>query len=120
MGWLHLQQMTSILHKKTTFFLSLILTIGILAPSVIKLGHSIYEHNSEKQCVAQGTVHIHDGDLDCDFHDFNLASKVLFSPVFENVSIEVPYVALQTDFYVTSFKPHKFSYHALRGPPVVS
>ncbi len=96
------------------------MTTAILAPSVIKLGHALYGHSQEEKCIAYGTNHIHDGNLDCDFHDFTLANKVLFNSSFTYVPVEIPEIRYTTNIYTFIYKPKEVSFRALRGPPSVS
>ncbi len=108
------------LHKRIPIFVSLLMVAAILAPSIIKLGHALYEHNQENQCIAYGTNHIHDANLDCDFHDFTLANKVLFNSSLTYIPVEIPEIRYTTINYTFVYKPHKISFQALRGPPSVS
>ncbi len=96
------------------------MTVAILASSIIKLGHALYEHNQEEKCIAYGTNHIHDGNLDCDFHDFTLANKVLFNSSFTYLPVEIPEIRYTTSVYTFIYKPKEVSFRALRGPPLVS
>ncbi|MHA7831175.1 MAG: hypothetical protein ACX93O_08735 [Flagellimonas sp.] len=104
-------------HKSILLLGSLLMTAAILAPSVIKLGHALYEHSQEEQCIAYGTNHIHDGNIDCDFHDFTLANKVLFNTSFDYVLVDIPLIRYSSTNYTFNFKPHKIPFQALRGPP---
>jgi hypothetical protein len=108
------------LHKRILILASLLMAVAILAPSIIKLGHALYEHNQEEQCIAYGTNHIHDGNLDCDFHDFTLANKVLFNSSFTYIPVEIPEIRYTTSIYTFIYKPKEVSFRALRGPPSVS
>lgn len=96
------------------------MAVAMLAPSIIKLGHALYEHNQEEQCIAYGTNHIHDGHLDCDFHDFTLANKVLFNSSFTYLPVEIPEIRYTTSIYQFIYKPKEVAFRALRGPPSVS
>lgn len=113
-------EMASILHKRVRFCLSLILTVGIFTPSLVKLSHAIYGHSQEKHCVAYGTDHIHSADIGCDFHDFTLASKVLFTSSFDYEPLDLPEFGHCETHYSLVFKPFKKEFHALRGPPQTS
>lgn len=108
------------LHKRILIFASLLMAVAILAPSIIKLGHALYEHSQEDQCIAYGTNHIHDGNLDCDFHDFTLANKVLFNANFTYIPVEIPEIKYTNTLYSFTYKPQEVSFRALRGPPSVS
>lgn len=70
--------------------------------------------------MALGTNHIHSSDFHCDFHDFTLASKVLFTSSFTYMPLEAPLFEGPNTLYSFVFKPCKKVYHALRGPPQVS
>ena len=108
------------LQKRLLIFVSLVMAVAILAPSIIKLGHTLYEHNQEVECIAYGTNHIHDAHLDCDFHDFTLANKVLFNSSFEYIPVDIPEIRYSSAHYNFIFKPLKIAFQALRGPPTVS
>ncbi|WP_318308335.1 hypothetical protein [Flagellimonas crocea] len=112
--------MISDLYKRILIFGSLMMAMAILAPSLIKLGHTLYEHSQEKHCVAYGTNHIHDADLDCDFHDFTLVNKVLINTSFNYIPVEIPTIKYTTSVYTYIYKPKEVSFRALRGPPAVS
>ncbi len=96
------------------------MTAAILAPTIIKLGHTLYGHNQEKQCVEYGSNHIHDGNLDCDFHDFTLANKILFNSSFTYIPVEIPEIRYSSSVYTYIYKPKEVSFRVLRGPPSVS
>ena len=112
--------MTSFFPKRIAIYVSLVLTIGILTPSVLKLAHILHGHNKEKRCLAYGTNHIHSADFHCDFHDFTLASKVFFASSFVYRPLDAPLFGGPNRFYTSLFKPYKTAYLALRGPPQVS
>jgi len=109
--------MVNNLQKKLLIFVSLIMAAAILAPSILKLGHALYEHNQEEQCIAYGTNHIHDAHIDCDFYDFTFANKVLFSSSFDYIPIDIPEIRYSSTHYDFIFKPLKLAFQALRGPP---
>ncbi|MBA4743878.1 MAG: hypothetical protein H2058_01360 [Muricauda sp.] len=108
------------LHKRILIFVSIVMVAAIIAPSFIKLGHALYEHNQEEQCIAYGTNHIHDANLDCDFHDFTLVNKVLFNFSFTYIPVNIPEIRYTTSIYNFIYKPKKVSFRALRAPPTVS
>lgn len=110
--------MTSFLHKRTIIIVSLIMVVGIMAPSLIKLGHALHGHSSEEKCVSYGTNHIHSSNFDCDFHDFTLASKVLFFSKFVYTPVEVPKPIYSSTYLSTVFEPYSEEYLALRAPPI--
>lgn len=96
------------------------MVLGILAPSIIKLGHTLYKHSQEEKCIAYGTNHIHKSDLDCDFHDFTLTNKVLFNAFYDYLLVDVPVIRYSNVHYTFVYIPLKNSFQGLRAPPVVS
>lgn len=112
--------MTPFLHKRTITFIALVMAMAILAPSMIKLGHALHGHNSEQKCISYGKDHIHSSDIDCDFHDFALASKILFSSQFVYTPVEVPDILYANTYLSVVFESSDREQLALRGPPVIS
>lgn len=112
--------MTSFLNKRIAIYVSLVLTLGILTPTAMKLHHALFGHVKEKRCVSHGTKHFHDADIHCEFHDFTQTSKVFFSTPFVYTPVQTPEFGQPQTFFVYHFKSHKEEYQALRGPPQVS
>ena len=100
--------------------MALIMAVGILAPSMVKLGHAFHGHWDEQQCVAQGTDHIHNATLECDFNDHTLASKVLFTSQFHYVPVEVPKPLYRISYLSLVFKSIERLDLSPRAPPVFS
>ncbi len=96
------------------------MVVGMLAPSIIKLGHTLYEHSQEEKCIAYGTKHIHKSNLDCDFQDFTLSNLVLFCASFDHLLVEVPEIRYSIANYNFIYTPLKISFQGLRAPPAVS
>lgn len=94
--------------------------MGILAPSLIKLGHTLYGHSEEEHCTDYGTNHIHDGNLECDFQDFTLVNKVLFNSSYDYVTLHKPQNGHSYSHYISILNPLKIAYQASRAPPTVS
>ncbi|MCL6266063.1 hypothetical protein [Flagellimonas myxillae] len=111
--------MISFLPKRLAVLASLVLTIGMLTPSVIKLAHTFHGHAEEEHCVSYGTNHFHDIEVDCDFQDFNTVSKVFFA-TFGFDSITTSPLEYHNTLYSFLFIPFKGEQVSLRGPPVVS
>ncbi|MGW9686162.1 hypothetical protein [Flagellimonas sp. 2504JD1-5] len=111
--------MISFLPKRFASFVSLLLVIGLLTPSAIKLAHALHGHSKEERCVSQGTNHIHHIDFDCDFQDFNTVSKVVFTSVdfssLDTITFDSP-----STFYSFLLNQNKKEQLKLRGPPNVS
>ena len=96
----------------------LLFTFLIITPSVVKIAHAIFEHD-HNECTAIGELHMHEVELDCDFHDFNI------SPQFHSIvnEILIPRVSVMStkiiSFYTYLSKFQKLHF-ALRGPPTAS
>lgn len=112
--------MTSLLPKRIIAVVSFVLALGVLTPSAVKLSHALFGHSKEKRCIAEGTKHIHEADIHCEFHDFTLVSKVFVASSYEYVCLEIPIIGHQHNFHNSFFKPYQKEYLALRGPPTVS
>lgn len=109
------------LHQKRFFvYISLVLTLGIFTPSLVKIVHLFNGHFQEKQCVAYGTDHIHSSDMGCDFHDFTLVSKLLIGTTFSYELIVLPETAHFESYYSFAYTPLHKDFQALRGPPITS
>jgi len=100
--------------------MALIMAVGILAPSMIKLAHAFHGHWDEQQCVAYGTDHIHNSNLECDFNDHTLASKVLFASQFIYVPVVVPQPHYSNTYFSFVFESFERRNLPPRAPPVLS
>lgn len=49
----------------------------LFVPTAVKTLH-IFAHQHHKVCIAGSKVHIHQVDLDCDFHKFQLNTNTSF------------------------------------------
>jgi len=90
----------------------------MLVPSIVKMAHAIIEHE-HLECKAVGQLHIHEVELDCDFHDFNL------SPQFHSTLVEVPkpliiHISNTITSQYTFLSKYQQLHFALRGPPQAS
>lgn len=52
-------------------YISLILVLAILTPSLVKVLHAFEDHNHEV-CTEKSTTHLHELDLECEFYKFKL------------------------------------------------
>ncbi|NJB69739.1 hypothetical protein GGR42_000201 [Saonia flava] len=98
--------------------LVLLLTGALFLPSVIKISHALFEHQ-EIECKNLGTIHLHESELDCDFHKFNLTPE--FYPELQEYSILPPRIIKEeiNDKYTFLSKYQKLHF-SLRGPPSLS
>ena len=99
-----------------TTFISLVLVLAILSPALVMLSHALYEHE-EQACKEIGSVHVHEIEVDCDFHKFQLSPQLY--PVFANAVKTHPTLIREKDFNYYSFLSKYQKLHfTLRGPPV--
>jgi hypothetical protein len=58
--------------RNIAFYFLAALLIGLITlPAILKLKHAIFEHHTFV-CKEKGKLHIHEVELDCDYHKFNL------------------------------------------------
>jgi hypothetical protein len=105
-------------NKNFIFTLCLLLVAFLCIPSIVKMAHALIEHE-HLECKAFGQLHIHEVELDCDFHDFNL------SPQFHSTLVEVPkpliiHISNKIDSQYNFLSKYQKLHFALRGPPSVS
>ncbi|MCM4152277.1 hypothetical protein DHD05_11805 [Arenibacter sp. N53] len=87
----------------------------ILLPSVLKLKHAIFEHHTFV-CKEKGKLHIHEVELDCDLHKFNITPYVAhLQQEFRSYS-ELPKSKKIINFYNFLSKYQKLHF-SRRGPP---
>lgn len=112
--------MTSLLPKRIIAVVSFVLALGILTPSAVKLSHALFGHSKEKRCIAEGTKHIHEADIHCEFHDFTLTSKVFVASSFDDISLDISNIVHQHSFYNSFLKSQHREHLTLRAPPAGS
>ena len=102
----------------TTFLLpimALLLVICIVAPSVIKLTHALYEHH-KFDCDEKSAVHFHQVEYDCDFQKFkNAPQYVLFSAAKDIQPSEAAQKNIDSQYFFLS--QYQKLHFVLRGPP---
>lgn len=98
--------------------MAIVLVISIMAPSIIKLSHAIYEHHTT-DCEQKSAIHFHKVDLDCDFQKFkNAPQYVIFNAVWDKVpSLMAQETTNSQYFFLSKFQKLHF---VLRGPPSIS
>lgn len=95
--------------------LTLFLVVTLFAPTALKLTH-VFNHHEHKVCIGDDSTHIHQVDLDCDFHKFQLNTNFtvnsfaikLFTPKEKFIEIVSQYN------FLSKYQRLHFS---LRGPP---
>lgn len=103
--------------QRIAIAISWIVTIGLFAPSVIKLAHALHGHTLEKRCVDHNTNRIHDTTTHCDFHDVTLAPQVFWIS-YHCILVQVVFYAFLVFFYPFFFQPYQKDFLPLRGPPL--
>lgn len=98
--------------------LSFILLVGLLAPSAVKIAH-IFEHHKHVVCLGEDSTHIHQVDLDCQFHDFQLNNNFLVAINYCSFHIEneIQSQIISQYHFISDYQRLPFS---LRGPPQVN
>lgn len=106
------------LKEHITFkIITLALVISIVIPSVVKFSH-VFTHHEHKVCLGEKSTHIHEVDLDCDFHKFKLNNSYYPPLDYQSLFCETPYYKLSflTYKFLNNHQPLSFS---LRGPPIL-
>lgn len=95
---------------------SLVLTLTILTPALVKLAHA-FENHHHNTCTNTQTTHFHEFNLDCDFYKFKLQTQT-FAEILEldycqySIPKEKPKSAYAS--IINTSLRHSF----LRGPPL--
>lgn len=105
------------LQKDFIAVLSVLLTVFLFTPTIVKSIHALNDHE-HFECEVAGNLHLHEVELDCDFQDFNL------SPKFNAALSEVPspfttHTAENIISQYTFLSKYQKLHFALRGPPTV-
>lgn len=95
--------------------MAMLLVVFLCVPSIIKISHALNGHKSTK-CFQVGKLHMHEVELDCVFHDFNL-SPLCSTPI---VFIPAPLVIdtpSKITYHYTFLSKYQKLHFALRAPP---
>ncbi|HCO85017.1 MAG TPA: hypothetical protein DIT95_16025 [Arenibacter sp.] len=102
--------------RNIAFSFIAVLLVGLIAlPSILKLKHAIFEHHTFV-CKEKGKLHIHEVELDCDYHKFNLTH---YYTLFQKEFITFTVIAKSKkiiNFYNFLSKYQKLHF-SRRGPP---
>ena len=101
-----------------TSLTSILLVVCVLAPSLTKLTHALYEHDSE-ECADANSLHVHEAELDCDFQKFQLSPQFIPFTISFNHYKPVLIKKEVTNFYFFLSKYQKLQF-VLREPPYLS
>ena len=97
-------------------FLSIVLIAAILAPTVIKLSHAIFEHENI-ECLDVITDHVHKIELDCDFQKFKFSAQT-YSIFIDYTIIESFEVSIKNINKYSFLSKYQKLHFSLRGPPI--
>jgi len=104
--------------KQIVVFLSLVLAIGILTPSILHFTHFTVGH-SHVSCDEHKQTHFHQYDFDCKLYDFHHANQILYTPpVYTFVIITPSREEIFSDYFYISNQQRL--YFSLRAPPQLS
>ncbi|WP_085497904.1 hypothetical protein [Arenibacter troitsensis] len=103
--------------RNITFSFIAVLLVGLIAlPSVLKLKHAVFEHHTFV-CKEKGKLHIHEVELDCDYHKFNLTHYYTHSQQeFTTFTVKAKSEKI-TDHYIFLSKYQQLHF-SRRGPPL--
>ena len=89
----------------------------LFVPSGVKLAH-VFAHKHHKVCVGGDSTHIHQVDLDCEFHKFQLNNSFSFSTYTCTLfsEKEMPLEIVSQYNFISKFQRLQDS---LRGPPAL-
>lgn len=104
--------------KHIVVFLSLLLSIGILTPSVLQFSHFTIGH-THVSCDDTKQTHFHQYDFDCKLYDFHHATQILYTPPSYTFEIIFPSrEKIYSDYFYLSNQQKL--YFSLRAPPLFS
>lgn len=98
--------------------ISLLLVAFLCIPSIVKISHALNEHK-DTECALVGELHMHEVELDCDFHDFNLSPQYTSSLLNIPIAVDIQSSTKKTFHYNFLSKYQKLHF-ALRAPPIAS
>jgi hypothetical protein len=95
--------------------LTIFLVCTLMLPACFKFVH-IFEHHNHEICSGADSTHIHQVDLDCDFHKFQLNNNVTFTtPLFEFYHAQKESIQIFSQY--TFLSKYQRLHFSLRGPP---
>ncbi len=89
----------------------------LFVPAGVKIAH-IFAHQHHKVCIVGDKVHIHQVDLDCDFHKFSIAHHFQLSEKFVELFQTLSHTRTYNLTY-NFFNNHRPLSFSLRGPPTL-
>lgn len=97
-------------------YISLIVLVLLLAPSLVQLSHVIHEeHEGHEVCISKDEQHFHEYELDCDTCTFHLNNFTVHTLTTIPLVTFTEIISPKGFFY--SFKNTSTTSFHLRGPP---
>ncbi|MEL0650286.1 hypothetical protein V6246_02565 [Algibacter sp. TI.3.09] len=105
--------------KKHIIFkaLTVLLALMLFVPAGVKMAH-VFAHHHHKVCTDGGKLHIHQVDLDCEFHKFHINNNFSLPDYTFTLFTEkeTPTELVSQYRFISEFQQLQAS---LRGPPVL-
>jgi len=89
----------------------------LFVPAGVKMAH-VFAHKHHKVCVGGDSTHIHQVDLNCEFHKFSITHHFQLPEEF----VELFQISSHTRTYNLTYKflnNHRPLSFSLRGPPTL-
>ncbi|MDP4664964.1 MAG: hypothetical protein NWS37_01875 [Flavobacteriaceae bacterium] len=105
-------------HSTPKFILGIFLSISLMAPSLIELGHLVV-HQKHQLCHNESKAHLHDGNDNCQLlnYHFNQKYQTFGSSAETNIDVSIIHVVERLEVQFESC--HKV-YRLKRGPPYLA
>lgn len=97
-------------------FVTILLIVTILIPSIVKLGH-VFENHKHDICTDNlSQTHLHTLDLECEFYKFKVNNPFVFQkPTLHLIPVENNHKVYTSQYqFISEYQRLSF---ALRGPP---
>jgi hypothetical protein len=95
--------------------LTICMVFTLMFPSAFKLAH-VFEHHEHEICIGGDTTHIHQVDLDCEFHKFQLNNNFTFSTTIIEL-FQVSETSSEIISQYSCLSKYQRLHFSLRGPP---
>ncbi|OUR90694.1 hypothetical protein A9Q87_12110 [Flavobacteriales bacterium 34_180_T64] len=94
---------------------TVVITLALIAPSVVKLSHA-FNHHEHEICLGENQTHLHKYDVDCNFYKFKINNQLSFS-INKNqmINVEINHEIRVSQYQ--SISEYQQLQCALRGPP---
>jgi hypothetical protein len=101
--------------KHIISFLSIMVVLAVLFPSIVKMQH-VFENHKHEVCKGEKQAHFHEVEFDCEFYKFNINQVFqIENNSFQLLSnIQNHQLILSQYFFISEYQQLGIS---LRGPP---